>query len=134
MRPFRLSRTKFIAAFVRNNDLFSTLAASRLGLKMSLFLTQAAMNFVLERRNGRKRSIYYREFRVKLGNCRWLFETENMDRFLIKWYFYYRKGVKFYMVPQKSRKKSRQALNISVKVRFPILKLAFFSSFIYCMV
>ena len=57
MRPFRLSRTKFIAAFVRNNDLFSTLAASRLGLKMSLFLTQAAMNFVLERRNGRKRSI-----------------------------------------------------------------------------
>ena len=38
--------------------LFSTLAASRLGLKMSLFLTQAAMNFVLERRNGRKRSIF----------------------------------------------------------------------------
>ena len=53
--PFCLSQTKFIAAFVRNNDLFSTLAASRLGLKMSLFLTQAAMNFVLERRNGRKR-------------------------------------------------------------------------------
>ena len=77
-------------------------------------------------------SLSYREFRVKLGNCRWLFETENMDRFLIKWYFYYRKGVKFYMVPQKSRKKSRQALKISVKVRFPILKLPFVLSFIYC--
>ena len=29
MRPFCLSWTKFIAAWVRNNDLFSTLAASR---------------------------------------------------------------------------------------------------------
>ena len=52
-----VSRKKFITAFVRNNDLFSTLPVSRLGLKMSLFLTQAAMNFVLERQNGRKRSI-----------------------------------------------------------------------------
>ena len=40
------------------------------------------------------------------GNCRWLFETENMDRFLIKWYFYHCKGVEFYMVPQKFRKKN----------------------------
>ena len=43
-------------------------------------------------------------FRFKLENCRWLFETENMDRFLIKRYFYYRKGGKFYMGPQKSEK------------------------------
>ena len=58
----------------------------------------------------------YRVSRVKLANCRWLFETKNMDSFLIKWYFYYRKGGEFYMVLQKSRKKSRQALKISVKV------------------
>ena len=25
---------------------------------------------------------------VKLANCKWLFETENIDRFLIKWCFY----------------------------------------------
>ena len=48
---------------MRNNDLFSTFAASRLGLKMSLFLTQAEMKFVLERRNGRKRS--------NLDQCVW---------------------------------------------------------------
>ena len=59
---------------------------------------------------------YYRVFRVKLANCKWLFDAENMDRFLIEWYFYYWKGGKFYMVLQKSRKKSRQALKISVKV------------------
>ena len=34
----------------------------------------------------------------------------------------------------KIQNKSRQALKISVKVRFPILKLPFFFSFIYCMV
>ena len=37
--------------------LFSTLATLQFGLKMSLFLTQAAMNFALERQNQRKRSI-----------------------------------------------------------------------------
>ena len=47
----------------------------------------------------------YRVSRVKLENCRWFFETENMDRFLIKRYFYYCKGGKFYMGPQKFRKK-----------------------------
>ena len=30
----------------------------------------------------------YRVSWIKLENCRWLFEIENMDRFLIKWYFY----------------------------------------------
>ena len=67
--------------------------------------------------------MWYRVFRVKLANYRWLFETENMDRFLIKWYFYYHKGGEFYMVPQKFRKNSLQVLKISVKARFPILKL-----------
>ena len=33
----------FISAFVRKNDLFSTLTASQLGLKMSFFLTQVTM-------------------------------------------------------------------------------------------
>ena len=63
-----------------------------------------------------KSVLTYRVIQDKLENCRWLFETGNMDRFLIKWYFYYRKGGTFYMVLQKSRKKSRQALKISVKV------------------
>ena len=48
MRPFRLSRTKFIAAFSLSRE------ASRVENK-SLFLTKATMNFVRERRNGRKR-------------------------------------------------------------------------------
>ena len=56
-----------------------------------------------------------------------------MDRFLIKWYFYYHKGGEFYMVPQKFRKNSLQVLKISVKARFPILKLPFSFNFIYCM-
>ena len=50
-------RITFASVLSLNNDLFSTLTALWLGLKMSLFLTQAAMNFVLERQNGRKRSI-----------------------------------------------------------------------------
>ena len=79
------------------------------------------------------RSVSYRVSRVKLENCKWLFQTENMDRFLIEWYFYYRKGGKFYMVPQKFRKKSPQALKFSVEARFPILKLPFSFGFMYCM-
>ena len=75
----------------------------------------------------------YRDIQVKLENCKWLFQTENMDRFLIKWYFYYHKGGEFYMVPQKFRKNSLQVLKISVKARFPILKLPFSFNFIYCM-
>ena len=47
---------------------------------------------------------WYRVSQVKLENCRWLFETENMDRFLIKRYFWYRKSGKFHMVPWKIRK------------------------------
>ena len=62
-----------------------------------------------------------------------LFQIENMDRFLIKWYFDYGKGGKFYMVPQKFRKKSPQALKFSVEARFPILKLPFSFGFMYCM-
>ena len=65
---FCLLRTKLIAAFIRNNDLFSTVATSRLGLKMSLFLTQAAMNFVLERQNGRKRSICEKVLKLRVVN------------------------------------------------------------------
>ena len=77
--------------------------------------------------------IMYRVTRVKVENCKWLFQTENIDRFLIEWYFYYCKGGKFSMVPQKFRKKSHQALKISVEARFPILKLPFSFSFMYCM-
>ena len=58
---------------------------------------------------------------------------ENMDRFLIKWYFYYYKGGEFYMVAQKFRKNSLQLLKTSVKARFPIFKLPFSFNFIYCM-
>ena len=46
--------------------------------------------------------------RVKLENCRWLFETKNIDRFLIKRYFYYHKGREFHMGPNKFSKKSCQ--------------------------
>ena len=53
--PFRLSRTKFIAAWVRNNDIFSPSREAARVENKSLFLTKAAMNFVRERRNGRKR-------------------------------------------------------------------------------
>ena len=35
------------------------------------------------RRFGYYATCSYRVFWVKLENCRWLFETENMDRFLI---------------------------------------------------
>ena len=64
-----------------------------------------------EIKTAKRQSIYgiqgmYRVIRVKLENCRWLFETENIDSFLIKWYFYYCKGGKFYTVPQNFRKKS----------------------------
>ena len=45
----------------------------------------------------------YRVFQVKLTNCNKLFQIENMDIFLIKWYFNYCKGGEFYMVPQKFR-------------------------------
>ena len=56
-----------------------------------------------------------------------------MDRFLIKWYFYYRKGGKFYMVPQKSRiNLARHSKSLS-KSDFPFWNYHFFS-FIYCMV
>ena len=68
----------------------------------------------------------YRVSGVKLANCRWLFETENMDRFLIKWYFYYRKGGKFYMVPQKSRiNLARHSKSLS-KSDFPFWNYHFF--------
>ena len=62
-----------------------------------------------------RRHSIYRVSRVKLENCKLLFQTENMDRFLIKWCFYDRKGGEFYMVPQKFRKKYLQALKIFVK-------------------
>ena len=75
----------------------------------------------------------YRDIQVKLENCKWLYQTENMDRFLIEWYFYYHKGGEFCMVIQKFRKNSLQMLKISVKARFPILKLPFSFNFIYCM-
>ena len=50
----------------------------------------------------------YRVIWVKLANFNKLSQTENMDRFLIKWYFDYCKGKggEFYMVPQKFRKKN----------------------------
>ena len=48
----------------------------------------------------------YRVFQVKLANCNKLFQIENMDRFLIKWYFDYCNGGNFYMEPKKFRKKS----------------------------
>ena len=55
LRLFRLSRTKFIAAWVRNNDIFSPSREAARVENKSLFLTKAVMNFVRERRNGRKR-------------------------------------------------------------------------------
>ena len=74
----------------------------------------------------------YRVFQVKLANENKLFQIENMDRFLIKWYFDYLKGGGFYMVSQKL-KKNHHTLKISVKARFSILKFPFSFSFIYCM-
>ena len=68
-----------------------------------------------------RRTSIYRVSRVKLENCKLLFQTENMDRFLIKWYFYYRKGGKFYMVPQQFRKKNlcqSQISNFEIAVFF----------------
>ena len=68
----------------------------------------------------------FRVIQVKLANCKWLFETENMDRFLIKWYFYYHKGGKFYMVPQKSRiNLARHSKSLS-KSDFPFWNYHFF--------
>ena len=63
LRPFCLSRTKFIAARVRNNDIFSPSREAARVENKSLFLTKAAMNFVRERRNGRKR--YSHDFEYK---------------------------------------------------------------------
>ena len=52
-----------------------------------------------------KEHTYYRVIQVKVDETKQLFQIENMDIFLIKWYFDYSKGGKFYMVPQKFRKK-----------------------------
>ena len=55
LRPFCLSRTKFNAAWMRNNDIFCpSREVERVENKL-LFLTKGAMNFVRERQNGRKR-------------------------------------------------------------------------------
>ena len=80
-----------------------------------------------------KGCLFYRVTQVKLENCKQLYQTEIMRKFLIKWYFYYHKGGEFYMVPQKFRKNSLQVLKISVKAKFPILKLPFFFIFIFCL-
>ena len=48
-----------------------------------------------------------------------------MDRFLIKWYFYYNKGGAFYMVPQKFKKKkiSPGAQNLCQNYNIQYIKL-----------
>ena len=67
----------------------------------------------------------YRVFQVKLANCNKLFQIENMDRFLIKWYFDYCKGGEFYMVPQKFRKNlTRHSKSLS-KPDFPFCNYCF---------
>ena len=43
---------------------------------------------------------------IKVEETKQLFQIENMDIFLIKWYFDYCKGGEFYMVPQKFRKRN----------------------------
>ena len=48
----------------------------------------------------------YRVIQVKVDETKQLFQIENMDRFLIKWYFHYCKGREFFMVPKKFRKKN----------------------------
>ena len=72
---------------------------------------------------------YYRVIQAKLDETKQLFQTENMHRFWIQWYFYYRKWGKFYMKTQKFRKKSHKSFKMSVKLRFPILKFLFSSNF-----
>ena len=59
---------------------------------------------------------------VKVDKTKQLFQTENMQKILLKWYFYYHMVMKFDMPPQKFRKILYKSLKISVKVRFPILK------------
>ena len=45
----------------------------------------------------------YRAIQVKVDETKQLFQIlENMDRFLIKWYFDYFKGGEFYMVQKKN--------------------------------
>ena len=61
----------------------------------------------------------YRVIQDKLENCRWLFETENMDRFLIKRYFWYRKSGKFHMVPWKIRKNVTRHSKSMLMLEFP---------------
>ena len=51
----------------------------------------------------------------KLENCRCLFETKNVDRFLIKWYFYYCKGGKLQISLEETL--PGQALKTSVEIQ-----------------
>ena len=68
---------------------------------------------------GQKSVWLYRVIQDKLENCRWLFETENMDRFLIKRYFWYRKSGKFHMVPWKIRKNVTRHSKSMLMPEFP---------------
>ena len=44
---------------------------------------------------------YYRVIQVKVDETKQLFQIENMDRFLFKWYSNYCKGGEFCMAPKK---------------------------------
>ena len=60
----------------------------------------------LRQKLSQKCTYIYRVIQVKVDETKQLFPIENMDKFLIKWYFDYCKGGKFYMVPKKFRKKN----------------------------
>ena len=77
--------------------------------------------------------LLYRDIQVKLENCKWLFQTENMDRFLIKWYFYYHKGGEFYMVLKNSEKILSRCSKSLSKPDFPFFNYTFSFNLIHCM-